>query len=320
MEGPREIAVNRIDLQNSPCPRSVGVNHEVVEDYVAHLQTGGKFPPVDLFTEDHKTYWIGDGWHRVRAVIQASGQDAGNLPDEVTISADVEKGSLRDCLLRAVGANADHGFQRSSADKRRAVQLLLADKEWAEKSDHWIAEKVKVSPQTVNNIRKELAPTIQNGQSDKRIGKDGRTIRTRNIGQKKPATPAVKSKDHSKPEPARSSQVQEKALDRASVRELEEQEVDDRREEQGEAAEETRPALAPAPQECEHVVDMIQMGFAYRLENGMADLRVSNGREMTSVRELNFCPVCGEAVRRMQMEQEQKYGGYEAKVSAPAGA
>jgi hypothetical protein len=48
-------------------------------------------------------------------------------------------------LLHAVGANARHGLRRTNADKRRAVELLLADAEWAAKSSNWIAQTRGVS-------------------------------------------------------------------------------------------------------------------------------------------------------------------------------
>lgn len=47
------------------------------------------------------------------------------------VPAEVRTGTLRDAVLYSVGANAAHGLRRSNAGKRRAVETLLADAEWA---------------------------------------------------------------------------------------------------------------------------------------------------------------------------------------------
>jgi hypothetical protein len=44
-------------------------------------------------------------------------------------------------------------LRRSNADKRRAVETLLADPEWMTWSDNAIAKACAVSPRTVSAIR-----------------------------------------------------------------------------------------------------------------------------------------------------------------------
>jgi len=38
---------------------------------------------------------------------------------------------LRNAVLHAIGANAIHRLRRSNADKRKAVEMMLADDEWS---------------------------------------------------------------------------------------------------------------------------------------------------------------------------------------------
>jgi hypothetical protein len=64
----------------------------------------------------------------------------------------------------------------TNADKRRAVETLLADEEWAKRSNAWIAEQCKVSDMFVSAIRKEHQtfdpPTARPAQSH---GQDGKS-------------------------------------------------------------------------------------------------------------------------------------------------
>jgi len=61
-------------------------------------------------------------------------------------------------------------LKRSNADKRKAVNLLLRDDEWAAKSDRWIAEKCGVHHQLVARLRN---PQLDDSSSS-RTGRDGK--------------------------------------------------------------------------------------------------------------------------------------------------
>ena len=124
------------------------VNAAVVQQYAAAMaeqvaEGGSRFPPVVLFT-DGTDFWLGDGFHRVLAARKAGLSE---------ISAEVRPGTQRDALLFGIGANSTHGLPRNTADKRRAVQLLLADPEWSQWSDREIARRCQVHPHTVKRIR-----------------------------------------------------------------------------------------------------------------------------------------------------------------------
>jgi len=128
------------------------IDEGVINDYAEALRTGGALPPVTVF-QDGKTIWLADGFHRYKAHYQAK---------EKHILAYIHKGTLRDAVLFAVGANASHGLRRSNADKRRAVEALLKDEEWSSWSNCEIARRCAVSDHFVGVVRAELSP-IESG-------------------------------------------------------------------------------------------------------------------------------------------------------------
>ncbi len=142
---------------------------EVLEEYTEIVQSGKDLDKIVLFSENDNDYFPGDGHIRIDAYI-AAGRDA--------IPAEVCRGGLREAVLYSVGANSAHGARRTNEDKRFAVQMLLNDPEWAEKSDRWIAERCRVSDKTVADVRVHCGNPQSNGDGgSKRTGRDGRTTR-----------------------------------------------------------------------------------------------------------------------------------------------
>lgn len=133
-----------------------------ISDYALAFQGHGpeSIPPVKVYRDPEGALYLADGFHRVRAAIQAA----------TSIRADVEPGTLRDAIRFAAGANTQHGVRRTAADKRRAVRMLLADELWATRSDRWIADTARVSPTFAGQVRAELG-----GGPDVRVGQDGKT-------------------------------------------------------------------------------------------------------------------------------------------------
>lgn len=163
----KRIPVDRIRLDGGTQSRAA-VDDRSVAQYAEAMQAGAVLPPIVVF-HDGVDSWIGDGFHRVHAVRKNGG---------TMIDADVRTGTRRDAILFSVGANAQHdnaGLRRSNADKRRAVETLLADEEWSRKSDRWIAEKCGVHHVFVGKLRGE--PTGDDHQLP-REGRDGRVRKT----------------------------------------------------------------------------------------------------------------------------------------------
>jgi hypothetical protein len=125
----------------------VEIRVETVNEYANEMLDGAVFPPIVAF-DDGADLWLAEGFHRVEAKRKIGHE---------TIMAEIRKGSARDAILYGIGANATHGLRRTQADRRRAVERLLKDPEWARWSDRKIAETAKVDHKTVGTIRRELA-------------------------------------------------------------------------------------------------------------------------------------------------------------------
>jgi hypothetical protein len=133
------------------------LDEATVAAYAEAIKAGVKLPPVRVF-DDKKTLWLSDGFHRVEARLRAGG-------DIVEVERLV--GGKRDALIDAIGANAAHGLPRSNADKRRAIEAMLADPEWVTWTDRRIAATAHVGHELVARVREEsiggnaIAPTRQ---------------------------------------------------------------------------------------------------------------------------------------------------------------
>jgi ParB/Sulfiredoxin domain len=124
------------------------LHRDWIEEYALDMAAGASFPPVVVFF-DGRRYWLADGFHRVYAT-EAAGIDV--------ISADVRNGDRRDALRFALSANGSHGHRRTNEDKRRAVDIMLADKEWTKLPDLEIARICMVTHPFVAKRRDRLTP------------------------------------------------------------------------------------------------------------------------------------------------------------------
>jgi hypothetical protein len=143
-------SVPLVSIRDGGAQMRVQMHAETVADYAADMLEGAVFPPVVLY-HDGAEYWLADGFHRVEAARRIDRQE---------IDAEVREGTARDAVLHGISANATHGLRRTQADKRRAVERLLQDAEWAAWSDRKIAELARVDHKTVGKIRRELSGEI----------------------------------------------------------------------------------------------------------------------------------------------------------------
>lgn len=150
------VAIDKIRTDGGTQVRVGGIDGLALARYVAAKE----LPPPTVF-DDGQDLWLADGFHRLKAH-----HEKGRKRIEV----EVIKGTVREAILHAVGANDSHGLPRSNEDKRAAVLKLLNDEEWSKKSDRWIAEQCKVSNPMVSSYRKQLL----NFNTSPRRGKDGK--------------------------------------------------------------------------------------------------------------------------------------------------
>jgi hypothetical protein len=85
------------------------------------------------------------------------------------VLAEVRQGGRKDALRFALGANHKHGLRRTNGDKRRAVEMAVA--EFGNLSDGLLAEMCGVSQPFVSNIRHQLITVMS---SKPRLGRDGK--------------------------------------------------------------------------------------------------------------------------------------------------
>jgi len=138
----RKLALS--ELKVDPAIQCREKNDEgVVEEYAEAMKSGAKFPPIVAF-EDDTLILVADGFHRYAAAVRAGVKK---------IEVEVRSGGRREALLYAAMANVAHGLRHSNADKRRAVQRLLDDHEWAMWSDREIARRCGVSDHLVASLR-----------------------------------------------------------------------------------------------------------------------------------------------------------------------
>jgi hypothetical protein len=166
----KNLPLAAIRLDGGTQPR-VRIDEEIVREYAERMKAGDRFPPVQVCF-DGTDHWLSDGFHRVKAAVEAG---------QTTIQAEVWEGTRDDAFWMSLAANKDHGLRRSNEDKARAVKAALAAK--PRLSDSAIAEHVGVSHTMVAKYRLELRATCNGCKSEVRTGRDGRTINTANIGK-----------------------------------------------------------------------------------------------------------------------------------------
>lgn len=171
------VELELINLDQSTQSRT-GLHQQTLTDYVEVWEAGGKFPPVELYF-DGQTYWVGDGFHRIKSRLEANLK--GNK-----IEAIVHKGSKRDAILHSVGANSQHGLRRTNEDKRHAVEILLKDEEWAQWSNREIGRKCGVSHEFVAKVREQLSGN--RSQMERKV-KRGGAVYTQRFQQPSPPLP-----------------------------------------------------------------------------------------------------------------------------------
>lgn len=165
-----KVALAKIRIDGGTQPR-VKIDTDIVDEYADLIEAGVDIPLIEIFF-DGAALWLADGFHRYHGYRKL---------DRKTIECNVRKGTVRDAILFSCGANATHGLRRSNADKRHAVETLLADPEWAKNSNRWIAETACVGDKLVAEVRAQLRdPAVENS----RTGKDGksRPVEQRRIG------------------------------------------------------------------------------------------------------------------------------------------
>lgn len=162
------------------CQPRIAIDSRIVDDYADDMTEGAGFPPLTVY-HDGSTYWLADGFHRLAAAMRLGLAE---------IACDVRQGDKRAAILHSCSANATHGMRRTNADKRRAIESLLNDAEWATWSDREIARKCGVSHDFVSRTRTSLSSDDSESRTYTDRYGNVRTMDTSNIGKAAPAPQA----------------------------------------------------------------------------------------------------------------------------------
>jgi len=174
---PREesLQITAIATHHATQCRANGVNAAVVEDYASVLRSGVTLPPV-VVVDDGREKILVDGFHRLQAA-KAIGRRQ--------IDALVYEADETHAMVYAVGANAGHGLRRTNKDKQLAIRRLLLHPRFPGVSSRVIAEWVGVDHKTVAQVRSRLKKDGFLTPTDRVVGADGHSHRSR-----KAASPA----------------------------------------------------------------------------------------------------------------------------------
>jgi ParB-like nuclease domain len=149
----RRIPFDAIHADPDVQQRAAGTSQDVVDEYVEAMRNGVEFPPIDVFGNGDGPYYLGNGFHRLKARQLAH-------PDVKDIECKIHPGNRDDAVLFACGANAQHGLPRSRADKLKAIKTLILSERWSGWSDREIARQCTVSHTYVAAVRCEHLATF----------------------------------------------------------------------------------------------------------------------------------------------------------------
>jgi len=140
----RLVPISSINFDESTVVRA-NYNKRTILEMAAERKRGVKFPPIDLFGDEHV---MADGRYRT-----FSAQKNG---DEFIVAV-VHPGGLREAIEFALGSNHTYGVRRSNRDKRRYAEVGI--KQHPDWSSRKIAELCGVGDDLVNEVRKQLSET-----------------------------------------------------------------------------------------------------------------------------------------------------------------
>ena len=156
------------------------MDQAVVDEYADAMERGDRFPRAVVF-HDGADYWLADGHYRLYALVQLELEE---------IDCDVRGGTQEDARWYACAANQTNGLRRTNEDKAKVVRAALTHPMAVGMSNCDIARHCGVDETMVRTWRAKLSPTSVKPKSNKRTGRDGRTIDTTNIGGRKRAAAA----------------------------------------------------------------------------------------------------------------------------------
>ncbi|HBT75682.1 MAG TPA: hypothetical protein DEB39_01875 [Planctomycetaceae bacterium] len=152
-------------------------NENTVREYAEAMEAGAVFPPVTVFFDiAEERYILADGFHRLLAHLKVKPNDL--------ILVEQYLGDVDEAQWYAICANQSHGLIRTHEDKRTAIEMALVHKKGIGKSDNALSKTIGVTQEYTSRVRRAMQAEGRLRTVLSRIGADGRTYNTANIGKK----------------------------------------------------------------------------------------------------------------------------------------
>jgi hypothetical protein len=151
----RKVRLDQIRIDGDTQFRK-NISQKNINYYAECMEEGDVFPPMEV-TFDGSEYWLWNGFHRYHAYAKIG-------IDEVEI--DYRPGTQEDAQDLALGANSDHGFGLTKADKKNKVQWVLSQERYKGLSNIQIAALCKVSD---TFVAAERDPAVRKKQEQNRL-------------------------------------------------------------------------------------------------------------------------------------------------------
>ena len=161
----------------------VAIDQKTVGEYAEAIMHKEVLPPLVVFSDGIK-YYLADGFHRYFAY-------KNTVTPEVEV--EVHKGTLRNAIEYALGANSKHGLKRTNEDKKNAVIIALNDIEWSMLGLREIAKLCGVSHTYVSTIKEKI--DAENTKKEKPKAKDPVDTAKKGKSQPKKAEPEIEEDD-----------------------------------------------------------------------------------------------------------------------------
>lgn len=164
----KTVRIDEIEVSMKLQMRAQEPPSEEYEEILRKKRSEWPFPRVRCVLVkdgDAETLFLVEGFTRLRA---ASDANRAKVPIEYA------EGTWQDAVGEACASNADHGFRRTAADKRRAIIRAYED---VSESPTKIAKTCNVARATVYTVIEELkdAPAEQEGKKGAKPGKSPST-------------------------------------------------------------------------------------------------------------------------------------------------
>lgn len=159
------VTMNINDPDISYIQSRAEMNFDQIDEYAQQMRDGIIFDAIEAIIDTDGHNHVYNGAHRIEAAKKAG----------VYLQVKQQPGTKAEAEWLALGANTNHGLQRSNATKQRVTKNALLTR--PELSNREIAKHCQVDHKTVGKLRKDLEASGEIPQIDERtVTRNGQTF------------------------------------------------------------------------------------------------------------------------------------------------